>query len=74
MATAFDASGSGLFSLRSLNIAAVAKGDDDQMMRTRGKVRVRRTSLDWTVGAVGPSCSDGPPGFFFGGYLPVGFA
>jgi hypothetical protein len=32
-------------SLRSLNISAVANGEDDQMIRTRGKERLRRTSL-----------------------------
>ena len=44
-AIACEGSGSGLLSFRSLNISAVANGEDDQIMRTRGKVKVRRTSL-----------------------------
>jgi len=45
IAIACERSGSGLLSLRSLNISAVVNGEDDQMIRTRGKERLRRTSL-----------------------------
>lgn len=68
-AIAWDGSGSALLSLRSLKISAVANGDDDQIMRTRGNERQRRTSLCWMVG-IWRSVSDGPTGFF-GGYLEL---
>lgn len=44
---AFSALGSEWFILRSAKMSAVANGLDDQMMRRRGKVRVRRTRRDW---------------------------
>ncbi len=47
IATAREGSGSGRCVFRSLKISAVAYGEDDQMMRSRGNDRVSRTSLDW---------------------------
>ena len=35
--------------LRSRKISAVAYGDEDQIIRRRGKVSVSRTSLDWML-------------------------
>ena len=46
-AIAFLGSGSGLFSLRSLKICALAYGDEDHMIRTRGKDSVSRAIFDW---------------------------
>ena len=46
---AFVGSGSGLLALRSRKISAVAYGDEDQIIRRRGKVSVSRTSLDWML-------------------------
>ena len=39
------------------------------MMRTRGKVRVRRTSLDWMDCEADDAVSERGSPFFFGGYL-----
>lgn len=45
IAAALVASGSSRFAFRSAKMSAVAYGDDDQMMRTRGNVSVSKTSL-----------------------------
>ena len=45
--TAVTSSGSSWFSLRSARILTVSCGDEDQMMRSLGKWRASRTSLDW---------------------------
>jgi hypothetical protein len=45
-ATAFVGSGSALLALRSLKISALAYGDEDHIIRRRGKVSVNRTILD----------------------------
>ena len=55
--------------MRSLKISAVAKGEEDQMMRTRGKVRVRRTSLDWMDCDADDAVSERGSAFFLEGYL-----
>ena len=54
---------------RSLKISAVAYGEDDQMMRTRGKVSVRRTSLDWIDWEAVVAVSARGSCFFFDAYL-----
>ena len=46
---AFVGSGSALLALRSLKMSALAYGDEDHIIRRRGKVSVNRTILDWMV-------------------------
>ena len=67
IAIAREGSGSGLFALRSLNMSAVAYGEDDQMMRKRGKWSVSKTSLDWIEGGARSDSVDVPA--FLGGCL-----
>ena len=73
MVMALAGSGSELFSFRSAKMSAVAKGEEDQMMRTRGNVSVRRTSLDCTL-CVATVASVSALCFCFEANLPVGFA
>jgi hypothetical protein len=73
MAMAFIGSGSGLFAFTSLKISAVAYGDDDHMMRKRGKERVSNTSFDWRMGEEKFDGSSGL-GCFLKGYLFDAFA
>ena len=69
---AFVGSGSALLVLRSLKMSAVAYGDEDHIIRRRGKVSVNRTILDWMVGDEYVGRSEGPLDFF-GGYLEDAF-
>ena len=48
-------------------MSVVAYGEDDQMMRTRGKWSVSKTSLDWIEGGALSDSVDVPA--FLGGYL-----